>query len=429
MFMIFFFFFGSTFTFVGRRGNTYLVVFMQNVGPTTKSICITSETSVQVNMSSSLQLESSIKVKIDRDIIISSSKKFVLPSELELESYKREAKAILIEASAAVLITSHANGYATVGSTTHIPLDKLSTKYVVISTEPHGPTNSQLAVASIENNTSISITFKMRRNLPIYIEGKIFQNGDTLHIILNMLETYQITHGTDLTGTLIISSVPIAAFSGNDCNMLEDVGAYDHLIEQLPPTDHVDNTYIVPPNSDFRDTIIRITAVEKSNVTYIIGAEERSLHLNKFDYLDTRISSRQTCFIRSKSPIIVTGFGLASRNSSFGDPSMTIIPGLNQYLDYYKIIVPTGYERNYISFMMRSSSEDSMRINGISTNKTDVVFEEIIMADNVYYSVKLIRVSEGELSVFTTNGERFGLISSGVKIREAYAFSGNAVLL
>lgn len=108
---------------------------------------------------------------------------------------------------------------------------------------------------------------------------------------------------------------------------------------------------------------------------------------------------------------------------------MTIIPGLNQYLDYYKIIVPTGYERNYISFMMRSSSEDSMRINGISTNKTDVVFEEIIMADNVYYSVKLIRVSEGELSVFTTNGERFGLIASGVKIREAYAFSGNAVLL
>lgn len=208
---------------------------MQNVGPTTKSICITSETSVQVNMSSSLQLESSIKVKIDRDIIISSSKKFVLPSELELESYKREAKAILIEASAAVLITSHSNGYATVGSTTHIPLDKLSTKYVVISTEPHGPTNSQLAVASMENNTSISITFKMRRNLPIYIEGKIFQNGDTLHIILNMLETYQITHGTDLTGTLIISSVPIAAFSGNDCNMLEDVGAYDHLIEQLPP--------------------------------------------------------------------------------------------------------------------------------------------------------------------------------------------------
>lgn len=135
-------FFCSAFTFVGRRGNTYLVVFMQNVGPTTKSVCITSETSVQVNMSSSLQLEPSIKVKIDRDIIVSSSKKFVLPSELELESYKREAKAILIEASAAVLITSHANGYATVGSTTHIPLDKLSTKYVVISTEPHGPTNS-----------------------------------------------------------------------------------------------------------------------------------------------------------------------------------------------------------------------------------------------------------------------------------------------
>lgn len=90
---------------------------------------------------------------------------------------------------------------------------------------------------------------------------------------------------TDLSGTLIESSVPIAAFSGNDCNKLNNIGACDHLIEQLPPTDSIDKQYIVPPNSNDRDTLIRITAIENANISFMIGGVFQTRSLNKFDFL------------------------------------------------------------------------------------------------------------------------------------------------
>lgn len=78
---------------------------------------------------------------------------------------------------------------------------------------------------------------------------------------LNLFENYQIEHTTDLTGTFIESSAEIAVFLGNDCNKLENIGGCDQLIEHLLPTDSIDKTYIVPPNSDERDTLIRIRAI------------------------------------------------------------------------------------------------------------------------------------------------------------------------
>lgn len=257
---------------VGSRGKGFIVFFTKNVVVTTKNVYITSENGVDMNITTSPHLDASIKSQIDRHVSIPSSQHIVLPTELELQSFRKEAKSVLIETSSDVFVISHDDGYGTVGSTTHIPLHKLSTRYVVISSEPEATRTSQVAVSAIEDNSTISITFKMKRNVPLIIEGKTFHSGDMFNLSLNRFETYQIAHSTDLTGTLIESSVPIAAFSGNDCANLGGSGACDHLIEQLPPIASVDKTYLVPPNSDERDTTIRITAIENSNMTYKIGS-------------------------------------------------------------------------------------------------------------------------------------------------------------
>lgn len=125
----------------------------------------------------------------------------------------------------------------------------------------------------------------MKRNLPLNIEGNTFYNGDVFNFSLDRFQTYQIEHMTDLSGTFIESSVPIAAFSGNDCNKLNNIGACDYLIEQLPPTDSIDKQYIVPPNSNDRDTLIRITAIENANISFMIGGVFQTWSLSKFDFL------------------------------------------------------------------------------------------------------------------------------------------------
>lgn len=240
--------------------------------------------------------------------------------------------------------------------------------------------------------------------------------------------SYQIEHSVDLTGSIIESSLPIAAFSGNDCNQLHGIGFCDHLITQLPPTGSVDKTYIIPPNSNDRETIIRITAIEKSDIIYIIDSVNKTITLDKFEFFETQISSNQICFIASSNPVIVTGIGLPSKTSNLSDPSMTIIPGINQYLNYFKVVVPSGFVNNFVTIMIKQSSKDLIRINSTVINSCNIVFEGNVLAGKIQYSVRSIRVVEGVLTAFSLDGVKFGMLFSGVQIAEAYSFSGNFLL-
>lgn len=130
----------------------------------------------------------------------------------------------MIETSSDVFVISHDEGDYSVGSTTHLPLHKLSTKYVVISTDPARSDQSQFAVSALEDNTKISITFKMKGNNGLNIGATTYLNGGVFNFSFDRFETFQIEHITDLSGTYIQLSVPITAFSGNDCNVLGNIG-------------------------------------------------------------------------------------------------------------------------------------------------------------------------------------------------------------
>lgn len=110
---------------------------MKNIVSTTKRIFVTSENGVQMNISTSPNLDPMLKSQIDQSIDIPSKKELIVPSTIELDIFKKEVKSFFIETSADVVVISHDDGLYTIGSTTHIPLHKLSNKYVVISMEPY----------------------------------------------------------------------------------------------------------------------------------------------------------------------------------------------------------------------------------------------------------------------------------------------------
>lgn len=413
--------------FAGSRGKGFLILFMKHYEAKTKHVYIISEEGVQINITTSSRLDPSLKMQIDMHLKILSSHHFMFPKKIELKYFEKEFKSVLIETSDDVFVVSLDRNDGSADGTTNIPIHKLSTRYVVITAQPLSQ-KSQLAVAALENNTRISIRFRMKQYTSINIEGSTYYNGDAFIFSLDRFETYQIAHSTDLTGTFIESSNPIAAFSGNDCTEFNGGGYCDHLLEQLPPTDTIDKTYIVPPNSDGRDTIIRITATKLSDIYYMIGTVIKTRLLGRYGSFDIRISSNQSCYIKSTEPVLVTGFGLHSNSSTLGDPSMTIVPGINQYLNYYKIPIPTGYVHNVVSFMIKESSKAFIRINNAILNAVDIVFEDSLLAGNITYSVVSIRVAQGEFKAFTLDGERFGVIVSGIKNSEAYGFSGNSLL-
>lgn len=77
---------------------------------TTKNIYVTSENGVQINMTTSSRLDPYLKVQIDRTVFIPSNQHITLPTEFELESFKKEVKSVLIETSDDVFVISHDDG-------------------------------------------------------------------------------------------------------------------------------------------------------------------------------------------------------------------------------------------------------------------------------------------------------------------------------
>ena len=402
---------------------------MTDGASSTKNIYITSENGVQINISTSEYLISSLKSQIDRVVEIPSNEHIIVPAEMELTSFKIETKAILIETSDDVFVITHIDGDASVGSTTQIPIHKLSTKFVVI-TGPVIYSKNKIAVAAIEDNTTIAITLKMWHRINITMNGKIYQNNDVFNITLNRLETYQIEHNTDFTGSVIDSSKPIAAFSGTACKKLESVTTCEYFFEQLPPVVSLDREYIVPPNPYDSETGVVITAVNNTNLTYFIDpTQSDAFLLNEYTSIGTLISSNQPCVVQSENPVLVTAFGLHYTSSELGVSSVTVVPGIHQYLDYYKIVVPTGYDHNYVSIMIKYAAIDSFRINGTTMNRYPVTFEDNVTVGNIKYYVRTLQVTDGELTASTVDGERFGLMVTGGTNHEAYGFSGNYALI
>lgn len=406
----------------GSWGTRFIVLFMQNIRNTKKSIYVTSVNGIRINVTTSERLNSSLKSEIDQTTSIYSFEQFFIPNSMELEGFKIETKCILIETSQNSMVVSQADVYSSVGMTTHIPIHKLSTTYVIVSTNPV-KYFSQFAVASINENTMISITFQM--NDTLQIDGKIYRSGETFSIKLNCYETYQIQHTVDLTGTFVQSSLPIAVFSGNDCNKLNGQGFCDHLIEQLPPTSRIDAVYVVPPHL-YSNTKIRVMAIDKSTIFYNCTNKTFYKSYERLEYFDIDISSNGVCYIQSNGPILVASFGLSSSISYISDPSMVIVPGFHQYQNYYKIIVPFGYDYSYITVIMEQS-DSLLLLNGYTVASSNILYQEFLYY-STHFKVMIIRVFAGELTVTTTKSDKFGLMCAGMNFFKSFAFSGNSVL-
>lgn len=78
--------------------------------------------------------------------------------------------------------------------------------------------------------------------------------------------------------------------------------------------------------------------------------------------------------------------------------------------------------------MIKEFSLEFFRINSTVINICDIMFEKNVLAGNITYNVRTIRVAEGVLTARTLDGEKFGMVFLGVQIANAYNFSGNFLL-
>ncbi|XP_062591870.1 IgGFc-binding protein-like [Saccostrea cucullata] len=417
-------------TYTGNIGREFLILFMRNRAGSTGnlSIYITTENETEVTITSSPNLDTNLKSSVDKTFNITSESLITLPLDLQCEYMKIEPKGIFVrttEVSNVTIFDSLNDG--TSDGTLIIPTNKLSTKYLVSSTEPFDTSMdlSQFALLPLHDRTKITITLKMKKTSSITLLGNTYGDGDTVLLNLDRLETFQIGHTTDLSGTFISATKPIAVFSGNRCHRWSDLSNdCSHMLTELPPANELDNDYVIPSLHHNKETLLQVISENQTFINCSIGLHSAlRWHSNASEFKD--ISYNELTLLVSEKPILVVGFGMGFNSNN---SHMTVIPGVNQYVNYYKITVPDGYTENFMTVIIPIDSEYNLRINGGDAFKHKLVKIEHGGVGKIFYQIFTFQVEMGTYVITTTDHSTFGLIVYGHRTHDGYAFAGNVVL-
>ena len=273
------------------------------------------------------------------------------------------------------------------------------------------------------------------------------------HKVLSVVED------ADLSGALIESDKPIAAFTGHPCTFVPRAQwACDHLEEQLPPADILGRRYLLPAlkrrNPKFEpvegstkvgeqlywrlvaDADAEIItwpplsniAVEPSNP---VTPDCRSLMVQGKIMLKAgqacEFGTRDSLGLVSSAPLIVGGVlsghestGLGGYGSQAGDPALFILPPFEQFRAEYSFVTAPTFKQTYATVLMREG--DTVALDGQQVTSRAQLEPTRVDLDGVSWRMYSVSLEPG---VHQLKGQRpFGLIVYAYDDYVSYAFPG-----
>ncbi|XP_048751525.2 uncharacterized protein LOC125663269 [Ostrea edulis] len=192
-------------------------------------------------------------------------------------------------------------------------------------------------------------------------------------------------------------------------------------VVMIPPSSQLDTVYIIPPNINMLTAVLIVP--QKNTTLFDHNDGYPVVTGNIYD----AIMLNNVLVRRSTDPILVTAYAL-NEDLSVGGPYWTVVPGVNQYLPRYKVIIQNGWNANHIAIMIRKSAVGGLRVKEQSIDANAIRFEKNVFVEDLEYSVIIAEVAEGELTVDTVDETPFGLMVYGNRAAAGYGFAGNVVL-
>ena len=169
----------------------------------------------------------------------------------------------------------------------------------------------------------------------------------------------------NLTGSRIVSSAPVAVFSGNMATAVPadaQVCCADHLEHQLPPIDAWGTAYaIAPPSSpsgmaDDPAEYRIVAAFDDTELFYCPEAPDGAPEVLMAGE-SARFTTDQpfTVMADEDKAFSITQFLLSFQaiGEQPGDPAMIVVPSVQQLQNKYVFVVPAGYAENFVTITVR----------------------------------------------------------------------------
>ena len=354
-----------------------------------------------------------------------------IPRELRLIGTEKQSKAIIITATADVVVFALNNQTESCGGYMAHPVDSLGTNYYAMAWWPAPRSNNfaQIAVASTDDANLITFTFPPNRGISVVYSGHAYTSDEQLIVRIEQNQVIQLQemNFADLSGTQIEAIKPIAVFSGNTLTNVNSRDSVDMVIEQLPNVNTWGERFVIAPIPGRRvGDVIKVVAMEENTKISLSSGEVIEL-LTKGDHDNINIPSESITQVVSDKPILLAQFVGSTEGNDVGQPSMMIMPPMQQYLGFYRFIVPNYFQDSFLLLVAERDIVSGFVLDGEAISTTG--WNSLTDSVSTSIRIKTISLRSGSHVVIHSNDEPFGAFIYGVaQNRCSYTYAAGQCL-
>ena len=308
---------------------------------------------------------------------------------------------------------------------TLLPIDVLSTSYVLASYEPSNIYyKNYLVVVSFMDSTVIEVILRTSNSSTL----KAFNET------LKKFETFYIQRHHDVSGTVVTSSNPVGVFSGVDCLDVPfgiPYGNCDRVDTQNIPNIYLGIDYIVPSMFPRLAYMVRIISIfSQTDIKLTNKTDSWTLSLASSGKVSDIYLGTEPVVIQSNHQVAVYQFAVShAYDQTPGSEVMIAVPPVSQYSSEY--LFPTQLKPNYYTWTYRNFASiiiDTKLMDGLLVNGTTLQPNSSQSLPAPYSNLNVVTYElEGTSQNITHkygNGVKFGLIAYGQNDATGYGFTG-----
>lgn len=248
----------------------------------------------------------------------------------------------------------------------------LGTEYIVPSYPPiRDSFYSLVGFIAAEDNTNVSVTLKTTGT--VTYKGKEYGNGETITEVIHDLGMFQIGSTKDLTGSRVVSSKPVAVFSGNDMNGVVHHAVIGHMVEQIPPLSHWGTHFVTSPaKTRTVGDIYRVLAA--FDETSVVSNNIKSV-LQQGDLAEYDVTANDAREIECDKRCLVVQYNKGYPGDYIDtDPFMMILPPTNKYTSNARLPTPLAITNEqfstFINIVIKTSDSPELLVDDQSRSLT-----------------------------------------------------------
>lgn len=400
-------------------GREFVTSFMHNLGSDGR------DTRFLVEVAALPTSQGRTKVKVtavgevyEKEIDPGTSVSFKLSDRVEMKGSKKSHQAVLIEASQDVTVMSLNFKKYTADTSVVYPVKDWGTEYIIFTpASTHKDTFKEFSITNHKEPNSVEIFLQGS----VRFEGKYQRRGSKMTIKLEPFETVQIQSQDNLSGTKVISGLPVAVSSGHTC--VQKYTSCNHVYEQLLPVNSWGNEFIIAPLhyhtffSNLHDSVF-VQASQPTKIAMNVNGRVQSYTMFAGQTLELNSYWPHAIYLTSDKGIqVLFEFNGGPEDTlKYFDPFlMTILP-TNQFSTSYSLEGQDGFSNNII-VVARNKDLDGIKIDH-KPESTNFNWQKVDGTDFswsvMYYSIgaNFYRISHPS--------SPFGVYSFGVAYANGY---------